>query len=128
MMLFRVEFMPLMGKDSKGDDVQTAVVMCFVTAEHALRIEGVLRYCLPELADDFDVTDVIPVPSDKHAWVATVGPGDKAQCVIVVATDQEEAEKGLVELAAKGDGMLSRYIKMGLWRARLIHMDKESVW
>ena len=135
MTLFKISFAPIIGsgtdKNGAAADVPVGRAIIYVVAQSALRIESVLKRCLPDhlkpLADvGFEIVETIAVPDDKFAWSVSVGPASRSYSVVVVASDQYACERGL-KAATKDQPYLKEFVDNGLWEAFLIPMEKEGV-
>lgn len=126
--LWRVTFLPIMGRTPSGGTTEVGRWMCYVTSETMLGIADVVRAYLPELHDDgYEVQEEIPVPTGHTAWSVSVGMPGKARAFVVTAPDADAAMSGL-ELLLIGDEELTRFIKNGAFITRRIDMNREGVW
>lgn len=126
--LWRVTFLPIMGRTPSGGTTEIGRWMCYVTAPDMLGIADVIRAFLPELHDDgYEVQEEIAVSPGHVAWSVSVGMPGKSRSFVVTAADEHLAMRGLETLLA-GDDELICYVQNGAFVTRFIDMDKEGVW
>lgn len=127
MKVFKVAFLPVLGKNEKQETVRVGRYMVYVSAPNASRIGAVLKHFLPELYDEgFDVVEDYEVPPGHRAWSVSIGPDNRTRSFFVSAVDEDAAviatQKSVETLPDQAN-----YLKMGLAKAREITLDKEGV-
>jgi hypothetical protein len=128
MRIYKVSFLPVIGRDDKQQPTKVGRYMTYVTAPNVFGVAGVLRAFLPELyGEGHDIEEEVDVDRANKAWSVSVGPEGRTVSLLVVAPGEEAAEKALLQ-ATSSLPILARYVAMKLWSGRTIDLTKEGIW